>query len=182
MNIESNEVSTSERFRIWYKDIFQFLEDKSPNGNGAIIALMGALPLYERWVVSSCSPNNYANRIALIISDLKINDKNKAERFWNVVRDGLCHTGSFFEESDKITKEKKWEYLPKIGLDGSYPDFPTFVIDPQSGRDVILFNPWKLVRHIVSKYENNTSILEGSVAPLLPLYYKVCNKKSEESI
>jgi hypothetical protein len=50
------------------------------------------------------------------------------------------------------------------------PDFPEFTKD-QNGNDVIIVNPWKLVSHILQKYEGNVPLLEYAPAPLLPLNY-----------
>jgi hypothetical protein len=162
------EISTPEKFRLWYVNVFSYLEHQTPGGSGAIIALAAALPLYERWVVANVSSPGRASRHALISSDLRISDLVKTAKFWNVFRDGLSHTGSFFRHS-KTQRDECWPHLPKVGLSKDYPSFPQFIIDPNTGLEVILLNPWGLIAHILEKYERNPSLLEGADAPLLPL-------------
>jgi len=45
-------ISATERFQWWYVDIFNYLEktEQIPLGNGAIVALMMVIPLYERYL------------------------------------------------------------------------------------------------------------------------------------
>jgi hypothetical protein len=164
MQLTILEVAPEDKFRIWYKEPFQMLEEMN-KGNGAIIALMMSLPLYERAYRHKVSTKEIRdNRPLWVKEDLKLKTEEEARKFWNAFRDGLCHTGSFFEENDK------GEILPQIGLDAKYPDLPEFTKD-QNGKDVIIVNPWKLVSHILQKYEGNIPLLEYAPAPLLPLHY-----------
>ena len=164
-------VPVEDRFHIWYAQPLQHIKDTIANGNGAIVALMVAIPLYERYLQKELQKDKTKNRPQIISDDLKFGDIEKAKRFWNVFRDGLCHTGSFFEVSDK-SRQKSWK-LPKIGLDGKYPDLPIFIQDPTTKDEVIIVNPWGLITHILNKYKDNMSLLEDLDSPLLPLQYMI---------
>lgn len=161
------QVSPEDRFRIWYIEPLEKLES-IPRGNGAILALTVIMPLYERVYRFEKSKNhpNTNNRNKWVMNDLNLNSEDEAKFFWNVFRDGLCHTGSFFEQSDK-----PWT-LPKIGLDVTYPALPTFT-KTNTGEDAIILNPWKFVQHILKKYKGNKELLEYAPAPLLPLHYSI---------
>lgn len=161
-------VSEQDRFGMWYSGPISFIEKHIEGGHGAIVALMVALPLYERWIRFQIANGARNNRPQLISDDLKIGDLEKAKIFWNVFRDGLCHTGSFFEQSEKAIAEG-WT-LPKISLDAGHPPFPRFV-KHASGEDVIEINPWGLVQHILDKYKGNDALLQYEKAPLLDLHY-----------
>src|SRR5258708_27465715 len=111
-------ISTDQRFQWWYRDIFTYLEKTKeiPLGNGAIAALMMVLPLYERYLtvelqkdptyVAASQQLQSEKRFKLIAKDLHLSEQ-EAKLFWNVFRDGLCHTGSFFEVSGQSAK-KGW--------------------------------------------------------------------------
>lgn len=167
MSEEFTDVSLEDRFAIWYLSPLRNLE-KMDFGHGAIAALTIAMPLYERVYMFLVTKGLPDNRPEWVKEDLKLNSVEEAKLFWNVFRDGLCHTGSFFEQSGKYSE------LPKIGLDAKYPDFPTFKKN-EDNEDVIIVNPWKLITHILGKYKGNTEILSYAPAPLLPLQYKVIN-------
>jgi hypothetical protein len=167
------EVSLEDRFRIWYLEPIETLKTCLKNGNGAIAALMIAMPLYERvyrFALSNNEPHT-GNRPLWVMNDLRLKSETEAKLFWNVFRDGLCHTGSFFEQSDRSSS------LPKIGLDGKYPDFPTF-ITTETGEDAIIVNPWNFIAYILNKYEDNVLLLEYESAPLLPLRYVIEDKET----
>lgn len=162
-------LTPEERFKRWHVDIFTHLEKTSEikDGNGAIVALTAALPLYERWLEAEASKTNpKKSRAAVLVGDLGIATEDDAQKFWNVFRDGLCHTGSFFSESGK-SRSEGWT-LPKIGLSADYPDKPLFK-KAKTGEDAIFINPWGLIRHILKKYENNVSLMQGVDAPMLEL-------------
>lgn len=157
------EVPIQERFRIWYKEPLAHLR-RMDHGHGGIAALVLIMPLYERayrFAVHKGAPDN---RPLWVKNDLSLKSENEAKIFWNKFRDGLCHTGSFFEQSDKYTT------LPDIGLDASYPDMPTFT---KVENDVIILNVWGFVDHVLTKYEGNQEILEYVPAPLLLLHRSV---------
>jgi hypothetical protein len=164
-------ISEQDRFSIWYSGPLKRLEQCIDHGHGAIAALMVALPLYERWVRFRVLKGAPDNRPQIISDDLQIGDPEKAKIFWNVFRDGLCHTGSFFEESEKAQKEG-WT-LPKISLDGAHPQFPRFTKHPTTGEGIIEVNPWGLIHHILDKYEGNDELLQYEKAPLLDLHYQL---------
>lgn len=170
--MSKTEVSTEQKFKLWYSEIFCFMEHKSKDGNGAIVALAAALPLYERWLVSK-SGESRDEKVSLLNEDLKIRNFSNADNFWNVFRDGLCHTGHFFKESDtqrrKIRRGEDWNNLPEVCFNIEFPDFPEF--KEQDGKEYIILNPWGLIRHICSKFEGNYHLLEEGEAPLLPLFF-----------
>lgn len=162
-------VSAEERFRIWYIEPLDLLS-KTEFGHGAILALMAIMPLYERvyeYLLSTKSVPD--NRPLWVKNDLNLNSEDEAKLFWNVFRDGLCHTGSFYEESDK-SKKNNWT-LPKISLGVKHPNFPTFT--KINNQDVITINPWGFISHVLAKYQGDLALLEYAPAPLLALHLLV---------
>jgi hypothetical protein len=129
-----------------------------------------ALPLYERAFRHAVIKGTPDNRPLWVKKDYRLNTEREPQICWNAFRDGLCHTGSFFEESEKA-KSERW-ILPHIGLDAAYPPFLELTKD-NAGNEVIIVNPWKLVSHILQKYEGNIELLEYAPAPLLPLRYVI---------
>ncbi len=167
------EVADESKFQIWYDLPIQTLEHFINHGHGGICALMIALPLYERvyrYAVLNGTPDN---RPVWVKNDLHLDSEQDAKIFWNVFRDGLCHTGSFFEESDKYERGE----LPQISLDGSYTHEPKFVRG--HGIFVVQLNPWEFCKHVLGKYKGNSGLLRYAKAPLLPLYIVVDDKKVE---
>jgi len=168
--------SVKERFNKWYVKPLCFLQNSVSGGDGAVVALMTVLPLYERFVLNEIGGND-SKRPPFVQKDLKLKSLKESCVFWNVFRDGLCHTGHFFEQSSK-SLEKEW-VLPKVSLAGSNPPLPVFDIDPTTHKEVIYVNPWGLVSHIMDKYKNNTKLMEKSGAPLIPLYYIIEDRKPQ---
>ena len=170
--IREIEISVEERFDMWYLQPLKMLESRQDEDHGAcaIIALMVVMPLYERLYHFAVKNGVPDNRPVWVMNDLHLQSIDEAKLFWNVFRDGLCHTGSFFCESDKSIKHG-WT-LPKISLDAKHPSFPTFE-KTEDGKDVIIVNPWGFMHHVLQKYSGNTSLLEYASAPLLPLHYLV---------
>ncbi len=162
------EVPAEVKFKKWYSNAIEIL-GKLNHGDGGIAALMVALPLYERYL-TDVTGGDVHKRASVIKDELGFADDLQARIFWNVFRDGLCHMGTFWEESDKSV-EKGW-VLPKVGLDDKHPPIPTFTKD-SDGKDVIIVNPWKFVEFILGKYSSNPNLLHSATAQLLPLYFVV---------
>lgn len=165
------EVPDEDKFKLWYEGPLRVLEGFIKHGHGGICALMVALPLYERvyrYAVLNGTPDN---RPEWVKDDLHLDSIEDAKIFWNVFRDGLCHSGSFFEESEKYERGE----LPKIHLDAKFTYKPKFV--RKNDQFVVRFNPWDFCKHVLKKYENNRGLLSYDKAPLIPLYLVI---ESEE--
>jgi hypothetical protein len=160
------------KFEIWYSLPIQVLEGFIKHGHGGICALMIALPLYERVYRYGVLNGVPDNRPLWVKSDLRLDSEEDAKIFWNVFRDGLCHTGSFFEESEKYDRGD----LPQISLSADFTHEPKFIRD--SGKFIVQLNPWAFCQHVLSKYKNNSGLLRYAKAPLLPLYIVVDDKES----
>lgn len=166
----TREANLEERFKIWYLDIFHHLEKTKdiPGGNGAIVALAAAMPLYERWLDEESKKHTpQKKRAVLLMADLGLKTEEEAGKFWNVFRDGLCHSGSFYTSSS--TASGKGWILPKVGLSADHPDKPHFAKTPDGKTEAIFVNPWGLIRHILIKYEGNPMLIRLVDTPLLPL-------------
>ena len=156
----------------WFDQPLSVIEHggQIPEGNGAIIALMAVFPLYERYLdsVRAKQPNG-TDYWKCLADDTGLNDLQKAAMFWNVFRDGLLHSGMFFEDSKKArTPQKQWT-LPKVSLDGNHPPLPRYGITDK-GEQVICLNPWGFVQHVLEKYRTDPDLLTRNAdSPLLLL-------------
>ena len=170
------EVDEESKFEIWYKSPIQVLDKGIDHGCGGICALMVALPLYERCYRYGVLNGVPDNRPLWVKNDLHLDSEEDAKIFWNVFRDGLCHTGSFFEESDKYEKGE----LPQISLHGDYTHEPKFV----RGHDIFIIqlSPWKFCNHVLSKYKGNIGLLRYAKAPLLSLRVSIGDKKEGQNV
>ena len=166
-------LSVEQRFEKWYIKPLYRLEHCIEEGDGAIAALMVAMPLYERYLAHELK-NNDSLRPPFVQKELGFSTLLESQLFWNVFRDGLCHRAHFFEESTKSTE--KLGPLPKVSLHNDNPPFPVFGTDPESGKQAIYLNPWKFIAFILSKYENNLPLKEKADAPLLPVWYIIDDK------
>lgn len=160
--------------QLWFDQPLCVIEHggQIPDGNGAIIALMAVFPLYERYLdsVRAKEPagTDYWKCLA---EDSGLHDLQKAAMFWNVFRDGLLHTGMFFEDSEKARKPQKQWTLPKISLDGHHPPLPRYGITDK-GEQVICLNPWGFVKHVLDKYRADPGLLTRDAdSPLLLLSF-----------
>ena len=164
--------SSKEKFQKWYLNAFEGLY-KMNAGDGAIVALMLVMPLYERYIISKVGEENKDGRETLLCEELGFLTKTHAEKFWNTFRDGLCHQGSFFVQS-RLTKRKTNPLvLPRVGLGGDdHPNLPKFIVG-DNGQETIFVNPWEFGRYILKKYENDPNLLESEAAPLLDLVFEV---------
>ena len=155
------------KFQIWYKDSIENLK-KLPNGNGAIAALMVTFPLYESCYDYELKINKIRdNRPLWVKADLNLQTEKEAQIFWNVFRDGLSHSATFFEVSDK---SPKLGTLPNVRLSGKYTHAPQFVQD--KNEFVIQLNPWSFCDHVLTKYQKNSNLLSYDPnAPLLALHW-----------
>jgi hypothetical protein len=164
------EVPDEAKFKIWYLDSIKVLRDRK-DGHGAISALMIVFPLYERLYRFAVHNGTPDNRPEWVKNDLGLDSKEDAKIFWNVLRDGLCHAGSFFEESDIYDRDE----LPRISISGSFNHPPKLVRSNSSF--VLEINPWKFCDHVLKRYESNAPLLSFSKAPLLSLHVLIDDGK-----
>ena len=164
------EIKDAEMLRQqWFDQPLNVIEHggQIPDGNGAIIALMAVFPLYERYLNSIRASQPKAQYWQCLSDDTGLNDLKKAEMFWNVFRDGLLHRGMPFDCSRKA-RDKRLT-LPKVSLDGSHSSLPVYRVSVK-GEQVICFNPWGFVQHVLNKYRTDPELLNrDGDAPLLVL-------------
>jgi hypothetical protein len=161
----------------WFDQPLHVIEHggQIPEGNGAIIALMAVLPLYERYIddaLPSAPAGTTKSQFRARDLGLPDNPTTDADQFWNVFRDGLGHSAMFFEESTTARLKKNNWTLPKVSLkkgDGYFP-LPVFRT-AKSGERVICLDPWGFVAHVLSKYKADPDIFtRNAESPLLSLF------------
>jgi hypothetical protein len=144
-------MNPEDLFRRWFVQPIQLLENKIEKGDGAFVALMAVLPLYERAIVgrlklSGATPNEDAIK-AEVRRDLNI-DSNVRGKFWSIFRNGFMHQGMGL---DGITK---WRISSKYG--GS----PTLL--NVKGVDFICIDPWKFSAHVLQMFKDTPALITAS--------------------
>lgn len=175
------EVSPEEKFQKWYLNSLNTLYEKMDHGDGGIAALMIVMPLFERYLTPKIPTDKKQEeqtkvRESIICEEFGFKSNDQAAKFWNVFRDGLCHSGSFFERSR--TSTKKGLTLPKVALGGQFSEIPVFDTN-QKNEEIITLNPWKFAYFVIQKYKDDPSLLTLKDAPLLPLFYQVTLPEKE---
>lgn len=96
--------SSEKLFRRWFVTPLELLERDLPNGDGAFVALMAALPLYERAIIAELkldkeetTPEAIETRVE---KDLGI-DTNTRKKFWAIYRNGFMHQGMGLDGKSK---------------------------------------------------------------------------------
>ena len=151
-------------FEKWFGRQLEILDAKFEKGDGAIAALMIALPLYEWYLVSKVGKQVAAVAwpgYDLVQTEMGLPDRKTAKKFWHVFRHGLCHTEMPFESSNEFSA------LSKVSFHHTYPKLPD-LRTTRSGDEVFCVDPWGIVAHVTKKYQDDPSILTSLAdAPLL---------------
>src|SRR5213594_1780838 len=99
----STRMTPEELFERWFVTPVQTLE-KLPRGDGAFVALMSVLPLYERAIVARLKLAGTTATVdaikAEVEQDLVIQPEVRA-KFWAIFRNGFTHQGMGLEGKTK---------------------------------------------------------------------------------
>lgn len=145
-------------FEKWYVTPLKVLES-IPGGDGGFVALATSCFLYERYAtaVFKNSPNpTKADRDAKIrqfMIDFEV-DEETAEAFWDVIRDGLLHSGM-----PKQGKHGK-QVLPYWAFRHEFPK--PVELTEHSGKRVLKIQPWLVMDKVVSLWRRNLALLDQS--------------------
>lgn len=149
-------------FDRWFNKAIIQLE-KLENADGGTAGMMIILPLYDRYI-HIMEERGKSGRYKVMAADLGLKSESEAKTFWKTLRHGFCHTGMPFERA------KDGRTLPKVSFSGSYswpPEFRTVA----DGQKVICLDPWKFIRHVMDKYQGDSTLLTQHLdAPLLPIH------------
>lgn len=157
---EGNTLTPIERFEKWFVVPINKLKEL-PEGDGAFIALMAVLPLYERYIIAKLKHANTETsdekqRIA-ISNDLNLNNHQRSI-FWAVFRVGLCHQA--MPQSGKT----KWMISSKFG------ELPEF--SEENGTRYVKLDPWKFADRVLQKYQSEPHLISISESfPLASIFY-----------
>lgn len=143
--------SSEELFRRWFVAPLELLERKLPNGDGAFVALMAALPLYERAIIAELKLDKAETTTEAIGTrvekDLGI-DTNTRKKFWAIYRNGFMHQGM------GLDGKSKWK------ISGDYRLAPE--IKTENGVDFVCLNPWDFAKHTVRKFVDRPELITAS--------------------
>lgn len=143
-------MTPEERFNRWFVIPIQTLQ-KLENGDGAFVALMAVLPLYERAVtarlkLSGVAATDLAKQNE-INRDLCI-DSGVRSRFWAIFRNGFTH------QAMGLDGRTKWR------IDGSYGASPTIMTEKDI--DFVCIDPWKFASHVLKMFADNPALITAS--------------------
>ena len=156
-------------FNRWYVQPLRVLES-IPDGDGGFIALATSCFLYERYVtaVIKSSPGNKRAtkdaKISQFAKDFGV-DKQTAEYFWQVIRDGLLH--------EAMPNQRKYgkQTLPTWAFRHDFPR-PIELFE-YKGQLVLKIQPWLFMKRVILLWQENLDLLEendsfpwGSIFPL----------------
>jgi hypothetical protein len=138
-------------FRRWFVAPIELIEKTLPNGDGAFVALMSTLPLYERAIIGElklggekATNEDVGQRVE---ADLKI-DTGTRTKFWAIYRNGFMHQGMGLDGKSKWQISEKYNVSPEIRT-----------VD---GVDYVCLNPWKFAHHTLSKFMDRPELITAS--------------------
>lgn len=142
--------SPAERFNGWFVKSIEKLKEL-PEGDGAFGALMIALPLYERYIISklklvgkSTSDEDVRREIG---ADLELDDRQRRV-FWEMFRNGFMHQGMVKAGTTK------WLVSDRFG---ELPEFTT-----REGQSYVCVDPWKFADRVLRKFEQDPRLISAS--------------------
>jgi hypothetical protein len=143
-------MTPEELFTRWFVAPIQTLE-KLDQGDGAFVALMSVLPLYERGIVgrlklAGTTATDDAVK-AEVERDLIIQPAVRA-KFWAIFRNGFMHQGM------GLDGKTKWR------ISGSYGHSPTLLT--KDGVDYVCIDPWKFAAHVLKMFTATPALITVS--------------------
>jgi hypothetical protein len=122
-----------------------------PNGDGAFVAFMVALPLYERLTVARLKlanqPTGEDEIRAAMSGDIGL-DPRERSIFWEMFRNGLLHHA--------MPKAGKTSWLFEDSF-SAIPQFKTF-----GGNPVVCINPWKSADRVFREFLADPQLIVAS--------------------
>jgi len=142
-------------FTRWYIQPLEKLKE-IPNGDGAFVALTISCILYERYAVtvitrSGTKVTDDAKRQQLTI-DFET-DKNTAEAFWNIIRDGLAHEGMPLQKQHGKSMPG-WRFRHDF--------LKPMELANENGAPILLVQPWRFMDKVLSLWLDNMHLLDLS--------------------
>ena len=144
-------IPPEELFRRWFVAPIEVLQRELPKGDGAFVALMAILPLYERAIIAELklarqdiSQETIGTRVE---SDLGINEDTR-RRFWAIYRNGFMHQGMGLDGKSKWRISASYKLAPEIKT--------------ENGGDFVCLNPWDFARHTIEKFVNRPELITAS--------------------
>ena len=143
-------MTPEELFKRWFTDPIESLR-KLDRGDGAFVALMTALPLYERAIVAAIKlrgdvPSDPVIR-AEMDADLGIAPAVGA-KFHAIFRNGFMH------QAMGLDGPTKWR------ISADYTHSPAIVTE--AGVDYVCIDPWKFAEFVVGKFQANPALIVAS--------------------
>jgi len=137
-------------FETWFVRPLEGLDQ-----DGGWVALLVALPLYERLIrarlgLKNEKPNNQLI-YAAVASDLHLS-VDQARNFWDIFRNGLMHAAMPKEEDGK----------PKYMLTSRSLGEPRFVYHKKSDQNVILIEPIAFKNWVLQQYLDQPRLIAQS--------------------
>jgi hypothetical protein len=159
-------MSEMQLFERWFVAPLEKLKECN-NGDGAFVALMMSLPLYERLLKSrikirdgSCPDAAFNTEVC---ADLGITESVR-QKFWSIFRVGMMHqampqAGKTYWEFGSV-----WDGYPQI--------------EDRMGIQVMSIDPWKFADHVIALCRSEPAALVASESfPFASIYtvpvYKV---------
>jgi len=136
-------------FNRWYKTPLTELE-KIPDGDGGFVVLAVSCFLYERYVRNFLKNKklNPVHRLRMERISIDFNtDKNTAEKFWDVIRNGLLHHGTP-KQKDKGKMLPGWVIYDE--------DIPFKLSDDSK---ILFVNIWKFRDRVFELYNKNPDLI-----------------------
>ncbi|MBC7263407.1 MAG: hypothetical protein H5T64_03505 [Chloroflexi bacterium] len=153
-------------FEKWYVQPLERLRE-IPNGAGGFVALATCCFLYERYAVAVIEKSGHNADTSAIISQFATDfgvDKETAQNFWDVIRNGLLHGG--------MPKQQEYgqQTLPYWAM---REDFPAVELSEWCGKRILKVQPWQIMEKVISLWRENLHLLDRSKsfpwANILPL-------------
>ena len=139
-----------ELFHRWFVVPIATLR-KLDKGDGAFVALMTVLPLYERAIISRLKlrgdpTTNDAIR-AEVEADLQIAENVRA-RFWAIFRNGFMHQGMGLDGPTKWRISADFTHCPELRS--------------EAGVDYVCLDPWKFADHVLEMFQRQPELITAS--------------------
>lgn len=143
-------MNAQELFRRWFVIPIETLLHLD-RGDGAFVALMAALPLYERAIVATIklrgdTPTDDAIS-AEMDADLNVPAPVRA-KFRAIFRNGFMHQAMGLAGATKWRISAEYGHAPQIISEG--------------GVDYVCIDPGKFAKHVLDKFEANPALITAS--------------------
>lgn len=143
-------MNPEQLFHRWFVVPIEKLK-KLDDGDGAFVALMAALPLYERAIVGKIKllgkPANDDAIKAEVEKDLGI-EANSRAKFWAIYRNGFMHQAMGCDGKTKWRISDAYDRSPKLLT--------------EKGVDFVCIDPWKFADHVLKMFKDDSRLMTAS--------------------